>query len=165
MIGKVYFVSAPGRIKIGYTRQPEQRLRGLQYSDMEQLTMLAVIDGTRKTEQMLHALLARHRLRGEWFDDHEEVRATIAKAVAGNFAPQPEAPVPARSPLSAPVFVNPTVLGDCKRLADEVIAAMARGEDKNDVRARTSALIAVSGILLGKRLDAISHDHGFDPPQ
>src|SRR4051812_5494912 len=83
--GKVYFVSAPGRIKIGYTRHPERRLSGLQTTDMEQLTILGVVPGTRAFEKMLHVRAEPHRLRGEWFADCEAVRAIVSDALSGKY--------------------------------------------------------------------------------
>ena len=84
-VGKIYFVSAPGRIKIGYTRQPEQRLASLRAVDMEELTSLGVVPGTRVLEQELHRLAQPYRIRGEWFVDCEAVRSLVAEALAGKF--------------------------------------------------------------------------------
>jgi hypothetical protein len=80
--GKVYFVAAPGRIKIGFTTKPEERLVGLQSHDLEKLTPIAIIDGSRSLERHLHAICAEHRKYKEWFEDNEFVRDVIAKAVA-----------------------------------------------------------------------------------
>lgn len=81
--GYVYFVGAPGRIKIGFTTKPEQRLIQLQAQDMERLTTIAIIDGSRKLERKLHLLASEYNFRREWFNDCPEVRAIMDKAIAG----------------------------------------------------------------------------------
>lgn len=88
MSGKVYFVSAPGRIKIGFTKHPDRRLMQLRAADMEPIEVVGIIDGVRYVERKLHYLLREYRLNGEWFEDCEEVRAVINDAIAGN-VPKP----------------------------------------------------------------------------
>lgn len=85
----VYFVAAPGRIKIGFTTKPERRLVELQSADMEPLSMLHIIAGSLKLERRLHELAANWRIRREWFQDCPEVRAIIARAVAGEILVDP----------------------------------------------------------------------------
>lgn len=84
MSGKVYFIAAPGRIKIGWTTQPEKRLAQLRYTDMDELSVLGVIDGSRSLERRIHNLVDKHRRRGEWFADVPEVRAIVNDAIAGH---------------------------------------------------------------------------------
>jgi len=83
MTGRVYFVSAPGRVKIGWTAQPEQRLKSLQALDMERLTTLAIVEGSRRLERKLQLLADPYHLRGEWFHDCAEVRELMAMAISG----------------------------------------------------------------------------------
>lgn len=85
-VGKVYFVAAPGRIKIGYTRNPERRLAQLRAADMEKIEPIGVIPGTRAIEAKLHAMLQPYRLRGEWFFDCADVRAVVNEALAGEIS-------------------------------------------------------------------------------
>jgi hypothetical protein len=75
--GKVYFVGAPGRVKIGYTVNPDDRLGKLRQADMEQLSVLLVVDGTRKLEAHLHKTLAPYLIKGEWFRDCAAVRRAM----------------------------------------------------------------------------------------
>jgi len=96
--GYVYFVEAPGRIKIGFTTKPEARLVQLQTQDMERLSMIAIIDGSRKLERRLHQMAADYNFRREWFTDCPEVRAIIDRAVAGEIEID-EAPVVSMSDL------------------------------------------------------------------
>lgn len=81
--GKVYFIAAPGRIKIGFTTQPEVRLAHLQAVDMERLDVIGTIDGSRADENALHSKLEQHRLRGEWFADNGEVREIVSLFLEG----------------------------------------------------------------------------------
>jgi hypothetical protein len=68
--GWVYVIEARkgGPIKIGWARDPEKRLRQLQTAHAEQLTLLAVIPGTRCLEQEIHRKLIFARRGGEWFE-------------------------------------------------------------------------------------------------
>jgi hypothetical protein len=61
-----------GYIKLGYSSDPEQRLRELQTGNSGALRLIhrARIreDRARTVEQRLHLELNHHRVRGEWFD-------------------------------------------------------------------------------------------------
>ena len=85
MTKKVYFVSGPGRIKIGFTTFPEQRLIQLQSVDMEPLSMIGIVDGPRSLEMHLHELASPFRVRREWYRDCPEVREIINRAISGEF--------------------------------------------------------------------------------
>lgn len=85
IVGKIYFVEGPGRIKIGYTRQPDKRLASLRASDMEDLKSLGVIPGTRALEKTLHNRASAYRIRGEWFVDCEAVRSLVSDALNGKY--------------------------------------------------------------------------------
>ena len=156
MIGKVYFVGAPGRIKVGYTQNPERRLRTLRHVDMEDLVIIAVIDGTRKTEKLIHAELAKYHLRGEWFKDCSDVHAIIDNAIEGKYSTDHENdfdPAPVKQ-TAASILANPSVLPDCYRLSEELTEAMITQRDKYEIRAKAEALITVTEILLGTKLRA-----------
>ena len=154
MTGKVYFIAAPGRIKIGYTRQPERRLRDLQNADMEQLTTLAVIEGTRKTERALHERLIHERLKGEWFVDCENVRRAMAEAISGKFADM-ETTVAAPTDESPDPIERPELISVCSRLADDALKALVTGKDKHEVRDQIRALLATSELMIGHPLGGL----------
>ena len=165
---KVYFVSAPGRIKIGFTRRPEKRLKALRLADMEELTVIAIIDGPRALEKKLHGLLKDHRLRGEWFVDCAEVRQVVDDAVAGMHA-IPDVTKRSIVEVEAPVEEDET-FGPEKyspeykiivRLIDEVHAALDREDDKYVIRGRVSGLYDAVAVFLEQR----QHIHKSDPPK
>lgn len=83
MKGRVYFVSAPGRVKVGYTKTPENRLAKLRQVDMEELTVIGVVAATRKSEKSLQAKLSKYLIKGEWFRDCHEVRDAITQFMHG----------------------------------------------------------------------------------
>jgi hypothetical protein len=68
--GFVYVIHAAGtnRIKLGYSAQPEDRIRKLQTGSPVELRMLARYPGSRATEARLHSALAEYRKGGEWFE-------------------------------------------------------------------------------------------------
>lgn len=143
-VGKIYFVSAPGRIKVGYTRNPERRLMQLRSSDMEPLESIGVIAGSRAIERKLHELLNEFRLRGEWFVDCQQVRAVIADAMAGNFAfmlgeNEAREDNAAPQPIDGLLAIR-SALDESKRLASEIERRVARRESVTDLVASASFL-------------------------
>lgn len=66
----VYFIQAGigGRIKIGYSPRPRQRIEYIQRYNGVKLITLACITGTAGLEKALHRILAEHRAHGEWFE-------------------------------------------------------------------------------------------------
>jgi hypothetical protein len=134
MSGKVYFVVAPGRIKIGYTLRPERRLAQLQAMDMERLEVMSVVNGSRADEGGLHEMLADHRLRGEWFTDNDQVREIISKFIAGEikFIREP-APEPIAPPVSAASEVVDVAMGELRFLLDEIERRQATGIPSSDL--------------------------------
>lgn len=65
---KTYFIrsASTGRIKIGRSKNPENRLRDLATAAADELELLGVLEGDREVE--LHAQFAPCRYRGKWFD-------------------------------------------------------------------------------------------------
>jgi hypothetical protein len=80
----VYFVQAGegGRIKIGYSPIPDQRIDHLRRFSGPDLIKLAVIEGSRRLENNVHKLLADHRAHNEWFEPTSEVLAVVRRAAA-----------------------------------------------------------------------------------
>ncbi len=74
----VYLIGnrARGLLKIGYSENPETRLRALQTGCADPLVILQTLSyGGRGTEKYLHRIFARHRISGEWFQDRKSIRA------------------------------------------------------------------------------------------
>lgn len=132
MTGKVYFISAPGRIKIGFTLQPEKRFNQLKCCDMESLTVIAVRSGSRLVERALHEAAKSFRLRGEWFADCPEVRSIMDEFVAGKFdwANINKPPMP-------PAKVQQSALGNAlqesRKLFEEIKVKLANRENVSDL--------------------------------
>jgi hypothetical protein len=68
----VYFVIErpfSGRVKIGYSKNPDRRLRELQTGSSRTLVIYSRIEGvTKEAEREIHNLCREHRRAGEWFD-------------------------------------------------------------------------------------------------
>jgi hypothetical protein len=77
--GFVYAVRAVtvGRIKIGYSIDPESRLGNLQIGSPDILEIIATWPGTEDGERSLHKHLSQWRTHGEWFESSEVVWDTI----------------------------------------------------------------------------------------
>lgn len=67
-----------GPIKIGFSRDPHERLIALQTSHPEQLYLRASIAGPASNEAVLHAFYSREHLRGEWFRPSPRLLAFIS---------------------------------------------------------------------------------------
>lgn len=74
-MSEVYFAASNGRIKIGYSRNVASRMKDLAGANPHELEVIATIPGGRALEAKIHAALAAHRLKHEWFEDCAEVRA------------------------------------------------------------------------------------------
>jgi len=71
----VYFVQEEdnGLIKIGYSKNPNRRLKSLQINNPRKLNILKVIDGAMCRETYLHHRCSRFNAKGEWFHPHSEL--------------------------------------------------------------------------------------------
>lgn len=65
--GFVYFIRAAGAVKVGWAKDPEQRLRELQTGNPDRMVLLRVIPAEKTLEGDLHQYYAPWRLNGEWF--------------------------------------------------------------------------------------------------
>jgi hypothetical protein len=86
----IYFIrdTGTGAIKIGYSKNPKNRLGGLQSATPSKLVLLGHIQGGLEHEAAFHELFKRYHLHGEWFkgDILGEVLEIIAKEASN---PQP----------------------------------------------------------------------------
>lgn len=75
----VYFVkqlrTRPSLIKIGITTDLKGRLRDLRGGSGLDLELIAAVPGGRDLERRLHEEFADLRKRGEWFENHADLRA------------------------------------------------------------------------------------------
>ncbi len=87
----VYLISARGteRLKIGKAVNLQSRLSQLQTGSFEPLDLIkAFRDPTGGSmEKRLHKELVAHRLRGEWFMDHADVRDAFDRATLSVIPP------------------------------------------------------------------------------
>lgn len=75
----VYYLRAGGRIKIGTSANPRQRLGSLHFDEL-----LAFEPGGRMLEQRRHAQFAAHRVpRSEWFEVHPQLLALVGVLARG----------------------------------------------------------------------------------
>ena len=105
--GFVYFFQGEcgGAIKIGYSRDPEKRLRTIQTGYPDTIKILLIIPGTEKTEKILHKQFGKSRLKGEWFrpDDYvieeiKELNRKYSTSGGDNHASRTPKQVPTRLP-------------------------------------------------------------------
>ena len=83
-IGWVYFIVCADtrRCKIGFTKaHPEKRLANLQTGSPGELVLCVMHPGTPDTERQLHERFASSRIRGEWFELTDELRAYMTVAL------------------------------------------------------------------------------------
>lgn len=79
--GHIYFIRAgeSGPIKIGFSTNPEQRLRTLQTAHTDKLTMLHCQIGTKADEARLHRKFRNIHVKGEWFAPEDVLLEFIQK--------------------------------------------------------------------------------------
>ena len=111
----VYFAQVGPHIKIGYSANPERRVRNLFKSttrygvpdgtplDLASRHLIRYIDGEKDTERQIHMALDDFRIGTEWFVDEPEVREFIANVEpADEYEPvrRPGGPVPYGRPMT-----------------------------------------------------------------
>ncbi|WP_244176037.1 GIY-YIG nuclease family protein [Microbacterium oxydans] len=69
----VYYIRYDGRVKIGTSRRPRQRLASIRHQEL-----LAFERGDRSVEQQRHREFAEIREGGEWFTLTPDLRAHVA---------------------------------------------------------------------------------------
>ncbi len=98
-MGYVYAMTANGRIKIGWSRNPWARFAQIRNSSGDpDATAIGHWAGTERDEAALHSVVATHRAAGEWFEDVPEVRVAIANRMAASGSSQVVAPTPRTTP-------------------------------------------------------------------
>jgi hypothetical protein len=85
----VYFVQGEMTrlIKVGITRNVDQRLRDLQCDSPDRLTLLASMAGNHKLELALHEKFQQSRRHGEWFAPDPDLLSFIA-GIASDYVSQ-----------------------------------------------------------------------------
>jgi len=80
---KIYFIEAFGldKIKIGFSRDPQKRLKELQTGSPVKLRLLVSMNGSQQQESMLHEKFAKLSIDGEWFHATKELRDYIDKII------------------------------------------------------------------------------------
>lgn len=79
----VYFMYCAGSIKIGYSRNPAERLRALSSMIPLEVHLLFILPGDRAEERRLHERFAAERLSGEWFKLSDRLRLFLEDQLAG----------------------------------------------------------------------------------
>ena len=70
-VGSIYFANAAGSglTKIGFATNVKDRLYALNVGSPVLVKMVGRIPATRGAEKALHAVLAAHRVKGEWYPE------------------------------------------------------------------------------------------------
>jgi hypothetical protein len=78
----LYFLEeqGTGRVKIGFAKDPAERVRRLQTANPRPLILIGVVRGGKEDERVLHQRLTSKgkHVSGEWFVYDEEVRALLS---------------------------------------------------------------------------------------
>lgn len=71
--GYIYFISNGESVKIGFSKDPEKRLKNLQTANPVELKLLYFEKGNSNIESRLHKLFSKDRIQGEWFNFSDEI--------------------------------------------------------------------------------------------
>jgi hypothetical protein len=63
----IYFIQSKQYVKIGFSDNPESRLKELQTGSPVKLKLLGTMPGCFQTESELHKIFSHKRTNGEWF--------------------------------------------------------------------------------------------------
>lgn len=67
MSGFVYAIASDNAVKIGWSSNPTERLRGLRTASPGRLSLVGQIEATKARESELHRQFSPWRIVGEWF--------------------------------------------------------------------------------------------------
>ena len=86
MMGFIYVLRSEGFLKIGWSRNPEARLRTAKTFNPRPVDLVGFFDAEDRQEREVHIKFSAYRLNGsEWFKDEGEVAAWAATlSVGGN---------------------------------------------------------------------------------
>jgi len=75
----IYFIydRENNAVKIGYSENSLRRLHHLQTGNAHSLVLVAEVDGDKQKEKGLHLRFAKHKIKGEWFQNCKEIREYI----------------------------------------------------------------------------------------
>lgn len=77
----IYFIGNEAAIKIGYTKKLQERLSCIQTGNHLETKVLGFINGGKLVERHIHAMFRHRHLRGEWYENCEEIHNFIKKQV------------------------------------------------------------------------------------
>jgi hypothetical protein len=80
-VSEIYFIKCGDRIKIGFSRNTDGRMKELATGAPAQLVLLGRVPGSRRLEAALHRRLRNYRVLREWFIDCAEVREVMQKTI------------------------------------------------------------------------------------
>jgi hypothetical protein len=86
--GFIYFVAAGPAIKVGFSRQPQEKMAALRTTSAFPLDLIGIIVATQQLEKQIHSRLAAHKCESggeDWFYDIPEVREVIASYLAAQY--------------------------------------------------------------------------------
>lgn len=73
----IYFIKQNDYVKIGFTNRFKTRLNQLQTSSPVKLEVLAIVDGDKDDERLLHNMFKHIATNGEWFNYCDELKNYI----------------------------------------------------------------------------------------
>ena len=73
--GYIYFIQdgEGGNIKIGFSGNPNERIKQLQTGNGKVFIPLLIQEGNEKNEDSYHEMFKEHHLHGEWFKPHDSI--------------------------------------------------------------------------------------------
>ncbi len=75
----IYIIKTQNYVKIGYSKNPERRIKELQYMCPTKLKLICTFEGNLVTEKALHNYFDKYRVSftNEWFKLEKDLNKTI----------------------------------------------------------------------------------------
>jgi len=84
----IYFIKVDEYVKIGFTKNVNQRIKNLQTGNHRKLELLCEIEGGYYLEKQYHDYFQQYRQQGEWFEYRDELYDTIQILIHGGELPK-----------------------------------------------------------------------------
>ena len=81
--GFIYVIQCGDLYKIGFSANPDSRLRELSTGSPHEMRLVMLARGDHSEEWLLHQVLRIRRHRGEWFDLDQSDMCVIARVLGG----------------------------------------------------------------------------------
>jgi len=115
----IYAIKINEYIKIGWSNNPQERIKSIQTGSPYKVMTMAVLPGDSEVENALHNKFKKYRTSGEWFTDPDkEIERTmlVLMDIFSSFQPNKRTKVLAKTKAAKRVITSKCQCNDCGKM-------------------------------------------------